>query len=121
MFYPHTSSTGTVTPFEEQPAVAGTYKRGMMLVFDGGKLKAADNPSGRCPYICAANATVKDGDALTVIPNAMDLTLRCDDVVGDPVVGDKVGVVGGVQASTEAVNKPMLVVAVRDDGSVEVR
>lgn len=121
MFYPHTRSTGAVLPFEEQPAVAGTYKRGMMLAFDGGKLKVADNPAGRCPYICAANATVKDGDALTVIPNAVDMTLLCDDVVGDPVVGDKVGVVGGIQVSPEAGNKFLLVVAVRDDGSVEVR
>lgn len=121
MFYPHTSSTGTVTPFEEQPAVAGTYKRGMMLVFDGGKLKVADNPAGRCPYICAANVTVADGETLTVIPNANDLTLRCDDVVGNPAVGDKVGIVGGVQVATEGATKVLMVVAVRDDGSIEVR
>ena len=121
MFYPHTNTTGTVIPFEEQPAVAGTYKRGMMLAFDGGKLKAADNPTARCPYISAANAVVADGGTLTVIPNTMDLTLRCDDVVGEPSVGDKVGVVTGVKASTAATNKILTVVAVRDDGSIEVR
>ena len=121
MFYPHTNTTGTVIPFEEQPAVAGTYKRGMMLVFDGGKLKVADNPSGRCPYISVANETVVEGGVLTVMPNTNNLTLRCDDVVGDPVVGDKVSVVGGVQASSAASNKHLLVVAVRDDGSIEVR
>ena len=121
MFYPHTNTTGTVTPFEEQPAAAGTYKRGMMLLFNGGKLTVANNPSGRCPYICAGNATVEDGGTLTVIPNVSDLTLRCDDVVGEVTVGAKVGIVNGVQASSEASSKVLLVVAVCDDGSILVR
>lgn len=121
MFYPFSNSTGTVVPFEEQPAVAGTYKPGMMLAFDGGKLKVADNPTSRAPYICAGHATVTDGGNLTVIPFSTSLTLRCDDVVGDVAVGDKVGVVAGVQASADAANKTLLVVGVRDDGSIEVR
>ena len=121
MFYPLRSDTGAVLPFEQQPAAAGTYKPGTMLVFGDGKLVVANNPAGRPAYVSVGHETVADGGCLTVACARVDVVFRCDEIVGNVAVGDKVGIVDGVKVSSDAANKIMLVVAVRDDGSVEVR
>lgn len=121
MFYPLKSDTGAVLPFEQQPAAAGTYKPGTMLVFSDGKLTVANNPAAGCPYVSIGHETVADGGYLTVVPNRADVTWRCDDVTGELAVGDKVGIVDGIKVSSDAANKILTVVGVRDDGSVEVR
>lgn len=121
MFYPQYTDTGAVLPFELQPAAAGTYKPGTMLVFSEGKLIPANNPTERCPYVSVGHETVVDGGSLTVVPNRMDVTWRCNEIDGVITVGDKVGIVDGVKVSDESASKIMTVVAIRDDGSVEVR
>ena len=120
MFYPLKSDTGAVLPFEQQPAAAGTYAPGTTLVFSEGKLIVAHNPSAAPHYVSVGHETVADGGMITVVRCAKDVVWRCDDVVGTPKLGDKLGVANGVQASSE-VSKIMLVIGVRDDGSIEVR
>ena len=122
MFYPLKVDSGSgVLPYEMKPAAAGTYKAGTMLTFSSGKLIPASKVTAAPEYVSVGNETVTDGALLTVAACSSNVTWRCNDVAGTPAVGDKVGIVNGVQASTSETNKCATVTAVREDGSIEVR
>lgn len=67
MIIPH-SYDNALQPWEYLPAAAGTYKVGQALTVTGGKVAAIGKASTTTPpYICMAETTVADGEALPVI------------------------------------------------------
>lgn len=67
MIIPH-SYDNALQPWEYFPAAAGTYKVGQALTVTSGKLAAIGNVSTTTPpYICMAETTVADGEAIPVI------------------------------------------------------
>lgn len=67
MFIPHSYDNG-LQPWEYLPAAAGTYQVGQALTVTSGKLAAIKSASTTTPpYICMAEVTVADGEAIPVI------------------------------------------------------
>lgn len=123
MFFPIRSDTGAVLPFEQLPAVAGTYESGMMLtIANTGKLALCN---GVPQFLCVSNATVKDGELITVAPVRTDEVYRCDNIQLDadqePFVGAVAEISYGVMLQGEGTVGNFLVTAVLADGSVEGR
>lgn len=67
MFYPHTTDTGAVLPWECMKAKAGTYQAGQLLNASGGMLTPISAASKTTPgYLCMANITVAEGGVVPV-------------------------------------------------------
>lgn len=67
MFIPH-SYDNALQPWEYLPAAAGTYQVGQTLTVTSGKLAAINSASTTTPpYICMAEVTAADGEAIPVI------------------------------------------------------
>lgn len=67
MFYPHSNSTGRVTPWEYLPAKEGTYQAGQLVNAASGKITPLSAASKTTPgYLCMANVTLSEGDVLPV-------------------------------------------------------
>ena len=67
MFYPHTTDTGAVLPWEFMKAKAGTYQVGQLLNAEGGALTPIAAASKTTPgYLCMANITVAEGGLVPV-------------------------------------------------------
>lgn len=73
MFMPH-SYDSALQPWEYLPAAAGTYKVGQALKLASGKVAATGAAlTTTPPYICMAETTVADGEALPVIRTKHDI------------------------------------------------
>lgn len=67
MFFPHTSDTGAVLPWEYMPAKAGGYKAGQLLNASDGALNPVSAASITTPgYLCMADITVTEGQSVPV-------------------------------------------------------
>lgn len=68
MFLRVKSDTGAANPWEYHDAAAGDYKVGQLLNMSEGKLTAISGAYTGVPaYICMAERTVVDGEALPVV------------------------------------------------------
>lgn len=73
MIIPH-SYDNALQPWEYLPAAAGTYKVGQALKVASGKVAATGAAlTTTPPYICMAEVTVADGEALPVIRTKNDI------------------------------------------------
>lgn len=76
MFMPHTYDS-SLQPWEYHPAAAGTYKVGQALKIAGGKVAATGAAlTTTPPYICMAETTVEDGEALPVLRTKHDIVFE---------------------------------------------
>lgn len=67
MFYPHTTDTGAVLPWEYMPAKAGTYQAGQLVNASAGVLTPISAASTTTPgYLCMADITVTEGENVPV-------------------------------------------------------
>ena len=66
MFIPK-NMRGALQPWEYLPAAAGTYKAGQLLNANGGMLVPVSAAAKTTPsYLCMADVTVAEGDAIPV-------------------------------------------------------
>lgn len=105
-FFPHTTDTGAVQPWEYMSAAAGSYQPGQLLNASGGKLMAVSAVSNTTPgYLCMAKITVT-GDELVPVSRIKrdaiyETTLSAAAEAAD--IGTKLRVsAGGLQADAGA-------------------
>jgi len=111
MFLPIKSDTGAVYPFEYLPAAGDEYKAGQLVNMEGGLVVAiADDQDTTPPYLCMADAAMKEGKLLPVIRIS-------DDYIYETVFGEDVS---DAEIGTLLTIKAGGLEAVEGDGSFEI-